>query len=98
VASFQIWSNSRRVRTFSGSSAYSSLISSIENLLLSKRLPDRLASITAIRQAASEFDEKDVIEDWCLPLRAMFLPTTMMYRYMACENGIQCVGQMHVVD
>ena len=73
---------------------------------MSKRLPDRLAFITGIRQAASESDEKDVIEEWCMNQVTVALTSYVspddndvsLLVSMACENGIQCVGQMYVVD
>ncbi|KAF8345456.1 hypothetical protein F5887DRAFT_1074512 [Amanita rubescens] len=78
---------------------------SIENLLCNKWLPDRLAFVNAIRQAALESDEKDVIQDWCLnqiavalasydsPLDDRDIPLLVS---MACENGIQSIRPLPI--
>jgi hypothetical protein len=81
------------------------LISSIEELLCNKCLPDRLAFIDAIRQATSEFEDKDVIQEWCSSAAAVALTTYVsadvsdasLLVSMACENGIQSICQMCVV-
>lgn len=78
---------------------------SIEELLRSKRLPDRLAFINSIRQAASESEDKDVIQEWCLSEATVALTTYVSPNVrdvsslvsMACEDGIQSICQMYVV-
>jgi hypothetical protein len=70
--------------------------------LRNKWLPDRLAFINGIRQAALE---SDVIQDWCLnqiavalasydsPLNDRDIPLLVS---MACENGIQSIRPLYV--
>lgn len=82
-----------------------SFISSIEDLLRKKRLPNKLAFINAIRQASLEFDEKDVIQDWCSNQVTVALTSYVsppddgdisLLVSMACENGIQSIRQVYV--
>jgi hypothetical protein len=80
-------------------------ISSISELLRKKRLPDRLTFINSIRQPASESEDKDVIQEWCLSEATVALTTYVSPDVsdvsplisMACENGIQSICQMYVV-
>jgi hypothetical protein len=81
-----------------------SSIYSVEKLLRNKRLPDRLAYIDTIRQAVSESDEKDVIQEWCLNQATLALTTYVSpddrdvspLVSIVCENGIQSIRQMYV--
>ena len=81
-----------------------SLISSIENSLRSKRLPDKLKFVSDIRHAASESDEKDVIQEWCLSQVTVALTDYLtpdlndvsLLVSLACENGIQSIQQVYV--
>ncbi|KAF8345455.1 hypothetical protein F5887DRAFT_1192178 [Amanita rubescens] len=77
----------------------------IEGLLRNKWLPDRLAFINVIRQAALESDEKDVIQDWCLDQIAVALASydsplddrdIPLLVSMACENGIQSIRPLPI--
>ena len=80
---------------------------SVEELLHNKCLPDRLAFINAIRQAASESEDKDfnIIQEWCSSPAAVALTTYVsadvsdasLLVSLACESGIQSICQMYVV-
>ena len=81
-----------------------SSIYSVEKLLQDKHLPERLAYINTIRQAISESDEKDVIQEWCSNQATLALTTYVSPRdgdvsplvSIVCENGIQSIRQMYV--
>jgi len=80
-------------------------LSSIEELIRKKKLPERVAFIKAIRQAASESVDEDVIQEWCLSPAAVALKTYVSSNVsdvpllvaMAYENGIQSICQMCVI-
>ncbi|KAF8338683.1 hypothetical protein F5887DRAFT_889771, partial [Amanita rubescens] len=77
---------------------------SIEDLLRQKRFPDGLAFINAICQAASESDEQDAIQEWCLNETAVALTSYVtanvndvpLFISMVCENGIQSIRQIPI--
>jgi len=72
--------------------------------LRQKRFPDRLALINTIRQAASESDEKNVIQEWCSGQTVVALTSYVsadvsdvpLFVSMACDNGIQSIRQVYV--
>jgi len=80
------------------------LMYSVEGLLRKKRFADRLAFINDIRQAASESDEKDVIQEWCLNQTVVALKSYVsadvsdvpLFVSMACDNGIQSIRRVYV--
>ncbi|KAF8348730.1 hypothetical protein F5887DRAFT_1280476 [Amanita rubescens] len=77
---------------------------SVEDLLRKKCFADRLAFINAIRQAASESNEKKAIQEWCLNETGVALTSYVsanvidvpLFVSMACDNGIQSIRQVPI--